>query len=116
MLALLHCTFTIPFAEKITEQSAPAIDLERERREREAAEDARRAALRAHGTFVTVQTFAAWKARFDAEMALEKARLLEANKVDCCATEAAPSRAAATAGAIAPVLHHCSCGMIIVET
>ena len=40
----------------------------------EEAEERRLAELRAHGTPVNPSTFSAWKARFDAEMALVRAR------------------------------------------
>ena len=38
------------------------------------AEEARLAAQRAHGTQVTPETFVDWRKRFDAELALQKAR------------------------------------------
>ena len=38
------------------------------------AEEARLAAQRAHGTQVTPETFVEWRKRFDAELALQKAR------------------------------------------
>jgi hypothetical protein len=48
-------------------------DPEADRKRAEAAEEARHAAMRAHGTTVTVESFAAWRKRFDAEAAAAKA-------------------------------------------
>lgn len=59
------------------EQDGPTIDPEEERRKAEEEEVARRAAARAHGHPVTVEAFNAWKARFDAELALQKEKLSE---------------------------------------
>ena len=49
-------------------------DVELEKRQQE-AEEQRMAELRAQGTPVTEQTFAAWKQRFDAELRLQRAQL-----------------------------------------
>jgi hypothetical protein len=53
----------------------PSLDPEAERKRREAEEEVRIAELRAHGTAVTPEAFAGWKAKFDAEMALQRAKL-----------------------------------------
>lgn len=56
------------------------VDPEEARRKAEEEEEARRAAARAHGTPVTFDSFMAWKAKFDAEMALLKANLIDTKK------------------------------------
>lgn len=61
---------------------AAAVDPEAERKQREAEEEARIAALRAHGTPVTPETFADWKVKFEAEMALQKAKLGDTQTVE----------------------------------
>ncbi|GAB4819086.1 hypothetical protein N2152v2_006132 [Parachlorella kessleri] len=61
--------------EKALTVGGPSLDPEADRKRREAEEEARIAELRAHGTAVTPETFAEWKARFDAEQALERAKL-----------------------------------------
>jgi hypothetical protein len=66
--------------------AVPSYDPAAERRRMDEAEEARVAALRAHGTAVTPETFAAWKERFDAEVALAKAAISD------------PAAAAAAAG------------------
>lgn len=61
--------------EKASSEAVPGMDPEAElKRERE-AEEARIAELRAHGTPVTAETFAEWKARFDAEMRLAETNI-----------------------------------------
>ncbi|KAL4452160.1 hypothetical protein ABPG75_007822 [Micractinium tetrahymenae] len=64
--------------EKATSLAVPSSDPEAEERRRREAEEQRLAELRAHGTPVTPEAFAAWKAQFDAEQALERAKLDEA--------------------------------------
>lgn len=49
-----------------------AMDPAAARKAEEEAEERRIAEIRSHGTMVTPQTFAEWKARFDAEMALAR--------------------------------------------
>ena len=56
-------------------QGAAPIDPAAARKAEDEAEERRLAEIRSHGTMVTPQTFAEWKRRFDAEMALQKARL-----------------------------------------
>jgi hypothetical protein len=58
-------------ANRLTQAAAPDPETDRKRQERE--EEARHAALRAHGQPVTLESFAEWKAKFDAEAALAKA-------------------------------------------
>ncbi|KXZ44637.1 hypothetical protein GPECTOR_64g131 [Gonium pectorale] len=62
--------------------SGPAEDPELERRKAEEAAERKRAEARAHGTPVTVEAFAAWKARYDAEVAAAKAKAAESLKDD----------------------------------
>ncbi|KAG2422333.1 hypothetical protein HYH02_015451 [Chlamydomonas schloesseri] len=62
--------------------SGPAVDPDLERKKAEEAAEKKRAEARAHGTPVTPEAFAAWKAKFDAEMAAAKARALEGLKDD----------------------------------
>lgn len=62
-----------------TSRAAPVIDPEAERRKRQEEEEARIAALRAHGTPVTPETFNEWRASFDAEMELSKTAIDEQN-------------------------------------
>ncbi|EFJ40072.1 hypothetical protein VOLCADRAFT_100206 [Volvox carteri f. nagariensis] len=62
--------------------SGPVVDPEVERRKAEEAAERKRAEARAHGTPVTVANFNAWKARFDAEVAMAKAKAVEALKED----------------------------------
>eukprot|EP00877_Chromochloris_zofingiensis_P014495 jgi/Chrzof1/929/Cz01g34050.t1 len=57
-------------------------DPEADRKRHEQEDEARRAAARAHGTAVTLETFLAWKRQFDAEMALQKAALADQGKAD----------------------------------
>jgi hypothetical protein len=57
-----------------------ALDEEAEAKRLRDAEEAARQAARAHGTPVTLEAFNAWKRQFDAEQALAKAALVEANK------------------------------------
>ncbi len=52
-----------------------SIDPEAARKAEEEAEERRLAEIRSHGTMITPQTFAEWKARFEAEMALSKTKL-----------------------------------------
>jgi hypothetical protein len=54
-------------AARLQQRAGP--DPEAERRREEAEEEARHAALRAHGTPVTAESFAAWRKRFEAEAA-----------------------------------------------
>lgn len=56
----------------------PSVNPDAERKRQQDAEEARIAALRAHGTAVTPETFAEWKARFDAEVALARAAVGDA--------------------------------------
>lgn len=64
-------------SEKSAQLSTPAVDPEAEQRKAREAEEARIAALRAHGTPVTKESFASWKAKFDAEMELAKGLVLD---------------------------------------
>lgn len=64
--------------DKASALAVPSSDPEAEERRRREAEEQRMAELRAHGTPVTPEAFASWKAQFDAELALEKAKLEEA--------------------------------------
>jgi RWD domain len=64
--------------DKALALSGPSFDPEAERKRVQEAEDARIAALRAHGTPVTVETFAVWQERFEAERALSKATTSDA--------------------------------------
>ncbi|KAL4426114.1 hypothetical protein ABPG77_002700 [Micractinium sp. CCAP 211/92] len=64
--------------DKASALAVPSSDPEAEERRRREAEEQRLAELRAHGTPVTPEAFAEWKARFEAEMALERAKLEEA--------------------------------------
>jgi len=61
--------------ERAAEMAVPVVDPEAERKQREEEEEARIAALRAHGTPVTPETFKEWKLRFDAEMQVAKMEL-----------------------------------------
>ena len=54
-------------------QGIAPVDPAAARKAEEEAEERRLAEIRSHGTMVTPQTFAEWKKRFDAEMALRKA-------------------------------------------
>lgn len=58
--------------EKGTAMAQPVLDPLAEEKKRRAAEEERIAELRRHGTPCTVETFKAWKEKFDAEMALAK--------------------------------------------
>lgn len=60
----------------------PEDDPETARKKAEEAEEAKRAAARAHGTMVTVETFNAWKLKFEAEMAALKGTSKEADRKD----------------------------------
>ncbi|KAG2497690.1 hypothetical protein HYH03_004427 [Edaphochlamys debaryana] len=62
--------------------SGPAVDPEVERRKAEEEKEKKRMEARAHGTPVTQAGFAAWKAKFDAEMAAAKAKAVECLKDD----------------------------------
>lgn len=53
-------------------QGAAPVDPAAARKAEDEAEERRLAEIRSHGTMVTPQTFAEWKQRFDAEMALQK--------------------------------------------
>jgi hypothetical protein len=53
-------------------QEAASADPAAARKAAEEAEERRLAEIRSHGTMVTPATFAEWKARFDAEMALAR--------------------------------------------
>ncbi|KAI7835902.1 hypothetical protein COHA_010205 [Chlorella ohadii] len=61
--------------DKSTTLAVPSADPEAEERRRREAEEARLAEMRAHGHAVTPEAFAEWKARFDAEMTLQRAKL-----------------------------------------
>ncbi|BDA46942.1 probable RWD domain-containing protein 1 [Coccomyxa sp. Obi] len=64
--------------EKVMQEAeTPTLDPEAARKAEEEAEERRLAEIRSHGTMITPQTFAEWKARFEAEMALERAKLGE---------------------------------------
>lgn len=65
-----------------TQVDAPVLDPEAERKKREAEEEARIAAIRAHGTAVTPENFAEWKAQFDIEMALQRSKLQEGTVIE----------------------------------
>ena len=69
-----HPSSTRP-QEKASSLSVPVSDPAAEEKRRRDAEEARQAELRAHGQPVTPEAFTAWKARFDAEQALERAKL-----------------------------------------
>ncbi|EIE21921.1 hypothetical protein COCSUDRAFT_42941 [Coccomyxa subellipsoidea C-169] len=56
-------------------EAVTSIDPEAARKAEEEAEERRLAEIRSHGTMITPQTFAEWKARFEAEMALSKTKL-----------------------------------------
>lgn len=62
--------------------SGPAEDPEVARRKELEEAERKRAEARAHGTPVTPEAFAAWKAKFDAEAAALKAKAAEAGKGD----------------------------------
>lgn len=55
----------------------PTLDPEAAKKAEDEAEERRLAEIRSHGTMITPQTFTEWKARFEAEMALERAKLGE---------------------------------------
>lgn len=55
--------------------AVPSSDPEAEERRRRAEEEARMAEMRAHGHAVTPEAFAEWKVKFEAEQALERAKL-----------------------------------------
>ena len=55
-----------------TPAQGATVDPAAARKAQEEAEERRLAEIRSHGTMVTPQTFAQWKARFDAEMALAR--------------------------------------------
>ncbi|KAG7673412.1 hypothetical protein KSW81_006624 [Nannochloris sp. 'desiccata'] len=61
--------------EKGTEMAQPVLDPLAEEKKKRAAEEERIAELRRHGTPCTVETFKAWKEKFDAEMALAKSSI-----------------------------------------
>ncbi len=61
--------------EKGTAMAQPVLDPLAEEKKRRAAEEERIAELRRHGTPCTVETFNAWKEKFDAEMALAKSSI-----------------------------------------
>ncbi|PSC71022.1 RWD domain-containing 1 [Micractinium conductrix] len=61
--------------DKAAGMAMPSADPESEERRRRAAEEERLAEIRRHGHPVTPETFAEWKAKFDAEQALERAKL-----------------------------------------
>jgi hypothetical protein len=62
----------VPFVWQASADSEPTVDPEEARRRAEAEEEERMAALRAHGTPVTAETFAAWRKHFEADMQLIK--------------------------------------------
>lgn len=62
--------------------SGPSVDPEAQRKKEQDEMERKRAEARAHGTAVTQENFAAWKAKFDAEQAALKAKLVEAGKDD----------------------------------
>jgi hypothetical protein len=61
--------------EKASSLAVPSHDPEAEERRRREAEEERLAELRRHGHPVTPEAFADWKAGFEAEQALERAKL-----------------------------------------
>ncbi|KAK9919135.1 hypothetical protein WJX75_009630 [Coccomyxa subellipsoidea] len=62
--------------EKVSQgEVVTSIDPEAARKAEEEAEERRLAEIRSHGTMITPQTFAEWKSRFEAEMALSRAKL-----------------------------------------
>ena len=67
---LACCSPPLPQASAM---AAPVVDPVLERKKAIEAEEARLAAIRAHGTMVTPEAFAEWRARFDAEQALARA-------------------------------------------
>lgn len=60
---------------KAENMAMPSTDPEVEEKRRREAEEERLAELRRHGHPVTPEAFAEWKAKFDAELALERAKL-----------------------------------------
>ena len=67
-------------AQVAATQEPADVDPAAARKAAEEAEERRLAEIRSHGTMVTPQTFAEWKARFDAEIALARsARPLRTN-------------------------------------
>lgn len=64
-----------PWQDKASSLAMPIFDPVAEERRRRDAEEERLAELRRHGHVVTVEAFAEWKAAFDAEQALERAKL-----------------------------------------
>ena len=74
--ALLTCSEGVSGVQAASAgQGAASVDPAAARKAEEEAEERRLAEIRSHGTMVTPQTFAEWKKRFDAEMALQKARI-----------------------------------------
>lgn len=65
-------------------QGTAPVDPAAARKAEEEAEERRLAEIRSHGTMVTPQTFAEWKKRFDAEMALQKAKLQGSRAAPLC--------------------------------
>ena len=59
-------------AQVAAAQDPAEVDPAAARKAADEAEERRLAEIRSHGTMVTPQTFVAWKARFDAEMALAR--------------------------------------------
>ncbi|EFN55051.1 hypothetical protein CHLNCDRAFT_58090 [Chlorella variabilis] len=68
--------------EKASSVAVPSHDPEAEEKRRREAEEARLAELRAHGHPVTPEAFAEWRAKFDAEQALERSKLVEGKAED----------------------------------
>ena len=78
--------------EKAAEQAKPVHDPAAERRRLEEEEEARIAALRAHGTPVTPETFAEWRVKFEAEMALARTALADVAGPVVAGPAAAPGK------------------------
>lgn len=62
--------------------SSSGLDPEAEEKRRREEEEAARTAARAHGTPVTIEAFDAWRKKFEAEQALQKAQLADTIKAD----------------------------------
>lgn len=68
--------------------AAPSVDPALERKKAIEAEEARLAAIRAHGTMVSPEAFAEWRVRFDAEQALARAGVGDAEASGSAADKA----------------------------
>lgn len=75
-----HIKFTYAYTHTppgLSLEKVKPVDPEYARKKAEEEEEQRRAAARAAGTPVTPENFKAWRTHFDAEMALEKAKLID---------------------------------------